>query len=51
MKVLLVSVDSKYIHLNLAVHSLKAYAESQHAALQRRRTARRLTAAKGDIQH
>ena len=28
MKVLLVSVDSKYIHLNLAVHSLKAYAES-----------------------
>ena len=25
MKILLVSVDAKYIHTNLAVHSLKAY--------------------------
>lgn len=29
MKVLLASIDSKYIHSNLAVHSLKAYAEKK----------------------
>lgn len=28
MKVLLASIDSKYIHSNLAIHSLKAYAET-----------------------
>ena len=27
MKILLVAVDAKYIHTNLAVHSLKAYSE------------------------
>ncbi|MDO4745968.1 MAG: DUF4080 domain-containing protein [Bacillota bacterium] len=29
MKVLLISIDSKFIHSNLAVHSLKAYAEKK----------------------
>ena len=42
MKVLLAAVNAKYIHSNLAVHSLKAYARTYTEEMRNIRSIRRL---------